>query len=42
MELVVGTTSYDGMADMKVSAPGKTDTPITFVINAKRIGDCAK
>jgi len=42
IELVVGTTNYDGMADMKVSAPGKTDTSITFVINAKRIGDCSK
>jgi Protein of unknown function (DUF3617) len=42
MELVVGTTNYDGMADMKVSAPGNTDTSITFVINGKRIGDCSK
>ena len=42
MELVVGHDSYDGMADMKVSAPGKTDTPITSSINAKRIGDCPK
>ncbi len=29
MELVLGSTSYDGMADMKISAPGKKDTPMT-------------
>lgn len=42
MELVMGPASYDGMADMKISAPGKTDTPMTVMVNAKRIGDCAK
>jgi len=42
MELVTGSTHYDGMADMKVSAPGKTDTGMTVMVNAKRIGDCPK
>ena len=42
MELVVGGTHYDGMADMKISAPGKTDTPMTVMVNARRIGDCQK
>ena len=34
--------NYDGMADMKVSAPGKTERPSRSSINAKRIGDCSK
>jgi hypothetical protein len=42
MELVLGSASYDGMADMKISAPGKKDTPMTVMVNAKRIGDCQK
>jgi len=42
MELVTGSTNYDGMADMKVSAPGKTDTAMTVMVNAKRVGDCQK
>jgi hypothetical protein len=42
MELVTGSTTYDGMADMKISAAGKTDTPMTVIVNAKRIGDCQK
>jgi hypothetical protein len=41
-ELVVGTTSYDGMADMKLNAPGKVETPMTAMLNARRIGDCPK
>jgi Protein of unknown function (DUF3617) len=42
MELVIGSQNYDGMADMTVSAPGKKDTPMTVLVNARRIGDCAK
>lgn len=42
MELVLGGASYDGMADMKISAPGRKDTPMTVMVNAKRIGDCPK
>jgi len=42
MELVTSSTHYDGMADMKVSAPGKTDTAMTVMVNAKRVGDCQK
>jgi hypothetical protein len=42
MELVLASTSYDGMADMKISAPGKKDTPMTVMVNAKRIGECQK
>jgi len=42
MELVVSGTSYDGMADMKLNAPGKVETPMTAMLNAKRIGDCPK
>ena len=42
MELVVGTTNYDGMADMKLSSPRRTDTPMTSMLNARRIGDCQK
>jgi len=42
MDLVVGSTNYDGMADMKLNAPGKAETPMTAMLNAKRIGDCQK
>jgi hypothetical protein len=42
MDLVLGSANYDGMADMKISAPGKKDTPMTVMVNAKRIGDCQK
>jgi hypothetical protein len=42
MELVLGSASYDGMADMKISAPGRKDTPMTVMVNARRIGDCQK
>jgi hypothetical protein len=42
MELVLGSANYDGMADMRISEPGKKDTPMTVMVNAKRIGDCAK
>ena len=42
MELVIGSANYDGMADMKISAAGKSDTPMTVIVNAKRIGDCQK
>ncbi len=42
MELIIASTSYDGMADMKVSAPGNKNTPMTVIVNAKRIGDCSK
>jgi hypothetical protein len=41
-ELVVGSTSYDGMADLKLTAPGKVETPMTAMLNARRVGDCAK
>jgi hypothetical protein len=42
MELVLGSANYDGMADMKISEPGKNDTPMTVMVNARRIGDCRK
>ena len=42
MDLVVSGTSYDGMADMKLNAPGKVETPMTAMLNARRIGDCPK
>jgi hypothetical protein len=42
MELVVGSTHYDGMADMKLSSPRRTDTPMTSMLNARRTGDCQK
>jgi hypothetical protein len=42
MELVVTRESYDGMADFVLSAPGKSDTPMNVMINARRVGDCAK
>lgn len=42
MELVVGSQSYDGLADLRISAPGKNDTPMTVMVNAKRVGDCTK
>jgi hypothetical protein len=42
MELVLGSANYDGMAEMKISAPGKKDTPMTVMVNARRIGDCQK
>ena len=42
MELVTGSTNYDGLANMKVSASGSKDTPMTVIVNAKRIGDCSK
>jgi hypothetical protein len=41
-ELVVGSTSYDGIANLKLNAPGKVETPMTAMLNAKRIGDCQK
>ena len=41
-ELIVSGTNYDGMADMKLNAPGKVETPMTAMLNAKRIGDCPK
>ena len=41
-ELVMGSTSYDGIANMKLNAPGKVETPLTAMLNAKRIGDCQK
>ena len=41
-ELVVGSTSYDGMADLKLAAPGNAETPMTAMLNARRVGDCAK
>ena len=41
-ELVMGSASYDGMADMKLSAPGRVETPMTSMLNARRIGDCQK
>ncbi len=42
MELVVTRESYDGMADFILSAPGKSDTPMNVMINARRVGDCTK
>ncbi|HQR11751.1 MAG TPA: DUF3617 family protein [Casimicrobiaceae bacterium] len=42
MELVVGSQSYDGMADLRIGAPGKNDTPMTVMVNARRVGDCTK
>ena len=42
MELFTRSDSYDGMIDLTLSAPGKKDTPMTVIINAKRIGDCPK
>jgi hypothetical protein len=42
MDLVVGSTNYDGMAEMKLNAPGKVETPMTAMLNARRIGDCQK
>ena len=41
-ELIVSGTNYDGMADMKLSAPGRAETPMTAMLNAKRVGDCQK
>jgi hypothetical protein len=38
----VGSTSYDGIANLKLNAPGKVETPMTAMLNAKRIGDCQK
>ena len=42
MELVVGSANYDGIADLKITAAGKRDTPMTVVVNARRVGDCQK
>ena len=42
MELFTRSDSYDGMIDLTLSAPGSKDTPMTVIINAKRIGDCPK
>ncbi len=42
MDVVMTSESYDGMADFQVSAPGKSDTPMTVVVNARRVGDCTK
>jgi hypothetical protein len=42
MELVVGGTSHDGMANMKLNAPGKVETPMTAMLNARRIGNSRK
>ena len=41
-ELFVSGTNYDGTADMKLNAPGKAETPMTALLNARRIGDCQK
>jgi hypothetical protein len=42
MELFRTSDSYDGMTDMKFIGVGSSDIPVTVVVNAKRIGDCAK
>ena len=42
MELVITRDAYDGMADFILSAPGKSDTPMTVLVNARRVGDCTK
>ena len=42
MEIVFSGDSYDGIADFKVNAPGKTETPMTVMVNARRVGECTK
>jgi hypothetical protein len=42
MELFTNPASYDGMSDFTLSAPGKSNTPMTVMVNARRIGDCSK
>jgi Protein of unknown function (DUF3617) len=42
MELFIHAETYDGMSDLKIGAPGKSDTPMTVLVNARRIGNCSK
>ncbi len=42
MELYRHPESYDGLSDMQFGGVRSKDIPATIVVNAKRIGDCAK